>query len=256
MPESWDPEGGEGSNLLWKRDDIGGPCTPVVMNDRLYTIQRAESGTPREGERLMCLDAKTGETLWEHRYNVWLSDVPAERVGWSSPVADPETGNVYVLGSCDIFMCLSGETGKLIWQRPLHEQFGMLSTWRPHQLPRVHEDLVIISGIIINWGERCQTESSADRDGQANRPSDLVQRNPRPAVRHHLLGSQPGHDRRSTTAGDGHRRRCDLGLSAANRQAAVELRICRCAGSLPHRWSSAIASLPATVKKTSAISTT
>lgn len=154
MPESWDPEGGEGSNLLWKRDDIGGPCTPVVMNDRLYTIQRAEPGTPREGERLMCLDAKTGETLWEHRYNVWLSDVPAERVGWSSPVADPETGNVYVLGSCDIFMCLNGETGKLIWQRPLHEQFGMLSTYGGRtNFPVIYEDLVIISGIIINWGE-------------------------------------------------------------------------------------------------------
>ncbi len=153
LPESWDPEGGEGSNLLWKREDIGGPCTPIVMNGRLYTIQRAEAGTPREGERLVCLDAKTGETLWQHRYNVWLSDVPAERVGWSSPVGDPETGNVYVLGSCDIFMCINGESGELVWQIPLHEQFGMLSTYGGRtNFPVVHEDLVIISGIIINWG--------------------------------------------------------------------------------------------------------
>src|SRR6056297_2787795 len=27
LPEDWNPEGGEGSNLLWSRDDIGGPCT-------------------------------------------------------------------------------------------------------------------------------------------------------------------------------------------------------------------------------------
>ena len=81
LPDDWDHEGGEGSNLLWKRDDLGGPCTPIVMDGRLYTIQRAEPDTAREGERIVCVDAKTGEDIWEHRYNVWLSDVPAERVG-------------------------------------------------------------------------------------------------------------------------------------------------------------------------------
>lgn len=154
LPDDWDSNGGEGSNVLWTRDDIGGPCTPIVMNGRLYTIQRAEPGTPREGERVVCLDAKTGETIWENRYNVWLSDVPAERVGWSSVVGDPETGNVYALGSCDIFQCMNGETGETIWKIPLHEQFGMLSTYGGRtNFPIIHEDLVIISGIIINWGK-------------------------------------------------------------------------------------------------------
>src|SRR6056297_1182419 len=110
LAEDWDPEGGEGSNLLWKREDIGGPCTPVVMNGRLYTIQRADAGTPREAERVVCLDAATGETLWENRYNVWMSDVPAERLGWSSVVADPQSGNVYALGACGVFNCMDGET--------------------------------------------------------------------------------------------------------------------------------------------------
>ena len=112
------------------------------------------TATPREGEKVVCLDAKTGETLWENRYNVWLSDVPAERVGWSSCVGDPETGNVYVLGACDIFQCINGETGETIWSVPLHEQFGMLSTYGGRtNFPVIHEDLVIISGIIINWGD-------------------------------------------------------------------------------------------------------
>lgn len=157
LPDNWDPEGGEGSNLLWKRDDIGGPCTPIVMNGKLYTIQRAEPDTAREGERVVCLDAKTGETLWVNRYNVWLSDVPAERVGWSSCVGDPETGHVYALGSCDIFQCIDGDTGETLWKIPLHEQFGMLSTYGGRtNFPVIHEDLVIISGIIINWGDRAK----------------------------------------------------------------------------------------------------
>ncbi|TWU42907.1 outer membrane protein assembly factor BamB family protein [Novipirellula artificiosorum] len=154
LPDNWDPDGGEGSHLIWKRDDIGGPCTPIVMNGRLYTIQRSEEGTSREGERVVCLDAKTGETIWENRYNVWLSDVPAERVGWSSVVGDSETGNVYVLGACDLFKCINGETGETVWENPLHEQYGMLSTYGGRtNFPVIHEDLVIISGIIINWGD-------------------------------------------------------------------------------------------------------
>jgi outer membrane protein assembly factor BamB len=154
LPDNWDPDGGEGSNLLWKRDDIGGPCTPIVMDGRLYTIQRSLPGTPREGEKVVCLDAKTGETIWENSYNVWMSDVPAERVGWSSVVGDPETGYVYALGACDIFHCIDGKTGETVWKVPLHEEFGMLSTYGGRtNFPIVHEDLVIISGIIINWGE-------------------------------------------------------------------------------------------------------
>lgn len=154
LPDDWDPDGGQGSHLIWKRDDIGGICTPIVFDGKLYSTQRAEVGTQREGEKVVCLDAATGETVWEHRYNVWMSDVPAERVGWASPTADPETGNIYVLGSCDIFKCLNGQTGEVIWEIPLHEQFGMLSTYGGRtNFPVVHEDLVIISGILINWGE-------------------------------------------------------------------------------------------------------
>ena len=154
LPDDWDPAGGEGSNVLWARDDIGGPCTPIAMNGRLYMIQRSMRSTAREGEKVVCMDAATGKTLWENQYNVWLSDVPAERIGWSSVVGDPETGNVYALGACDIFQCLNGETGETLWSIPLHEQFGMLSTYGGRtNFPIIHEDLVIISGIIINWGD-------------------------------------------------------------------------------------------------------
>ena len=154
LVEDWDSEGGEGSNLLWKREDIGTRSTPVAMNGRLYTLMRSNPGTDTEGEKVVCLDAETGETLWENAFNVYLSDVPDTRVGWSSVVADPESGNVYALGVCDLFLCINGETGQTVWSKPLHEQFGMLSTYGGRtNFPVIHEDLVIISGIIINWGE-------------------------------------------------------------------------------------------------------
>ncbi|KAA1260628.1 outer membrane biogenesis protein BamB [Rubripirellula obstinata] len=158
LAESWDPNGDkDDGNLLWKREDIGGPCTPIVMDGRLFTIQRDQPNTPNEGEKVVCLDAATGETIWENRFNVWMSDVPAERIGWSSVVGDPETGNLYALGSCDLFQCIDSKTGKTLWSVPLHEQFGMLSTYGGRtNFPIVHEDLVIISGIIINYGEKAK----------------------------------------------------------------------------------------------------
>lgn len=157
LPADWDPDGGPDSNLLWKREELGGRCTPTVLDGRLYTILRADEGTPREGERVVCADAETGEILWENRFNVWLSDVPDTRVGWSSVVADPETGYVYALGVCAYFQCIDGKTGETIWSMPLHEQFGMLSTYGGRtNFPIISEDLVIISGIIINYGDRAK----------------------------------------------------------------------------------------------------
>lgn len=154
LVDDWDAAGGEGSNLLWKRDDLGARSTPVVMDGRLYMTTRSKRDTPDEGQMVVCLDAETGETLWENHFSVWMSDVPNTRVGWSSVVADPESGNVYVLGVCDLFLCINGKTGETIWSKPLHEQFGMLSTYGGRtNFPVIHEDLVIISGVIINWGD-------------------------------------------------------------------------------------------------------
>ena len=154
LVESWDPEGGEGSNLIWKSEELGGRSTPIVMNGKLYTIVRDQPGTEVEGEKVVCVDAATGKKLWEHRFNVYLSEVPDTRVGWSSVVGDPETGRVYAQGVSGYFCCLEGETGKLVWDRSLHEEFGLITTYGGRtNVPLVFEDQVIISAVIVGWGD-------------------------------------------------------------------------------------------------------
>ena len=154
LPNDWSPEKGAAGNVVWTKVELGSRSTPVILDGRLYTICRADPGTPIEGEKVVCVDAATGNPIWENKFPVFLSDVPAERVGWSSVVADPESGNVYVLGVCDLFLCLDGKTGKTVWSRPLHEEFGMLSTYGGRtNFPIVFEDIVIISGVITNWNE-------------------------------------------------------------------------------------------------------
>ncbi|MEK6249261.1 MAG: PQQ-like beta-propeller repeat protein, partial [Planctomycetales bacterium] len=152
LADAWDPE--DGTNVSWKRPDLAGRSTPIVMNGKLYTIVRSEPGTSREGEKVVCVDAATGKTIWERKFNVYLSDVPDTRVGWSCCVGDPETGYVYALGVCGYFQCLDGQTGELLWSHSLHEEYGLLSTYGGRtNVPVLFDDLVIVSAVVIGWGD-------------------------------------------------------------------------------------------------------
>lgn len=147
LPETFSREG---ENVVWKHP-VGGRSTPVIMNNRVYLVNRAGSGKS-EQERVMCFDAQTGHLHWEHRFNIFHTDIPSNRVGWANPCGDPETGNVYVHGIQGTFLCLDRD-GKVIWQRSLHEEFGMISGYggRIHT-PVVDGDLVILSFINASWG--------------------------------------------------------------------------------------------------------
>ncbi|QDV22125.1 outer membrane protein assembly factor BamB family protein [Aureliella helgolandensis] len=151
LPISWSPKG---ENVLWKNADYGTRCTPVAMNGKLYVVTRYKPETTEEGERLICIDGETGDLLWERAHNVFLSDAPAERVGWASPVADPESGNIFWLGLGCAFECVDGETGEVLWHHSMSEEYGMLSTYGGRtNFPIVFEDLVIVSGVMTQWGE-------------------------------------------------------------------------------------------------------
>lgn len=151
LADEWDPE--DGTNVVWKSPELAGRSTPIVMNGRLYTIVRSDPGTPQEGEKVVCVDAATGKLIWESKFNVYLSDVPDTRVGWSCCVGDPETGNVYALGVCGYFQCIDPD-GKTLWSHSLHEEYGLLSTYGGRtNVPVLFEDLIIVSAVVIGWGD-------------------------------------------------------------------------------------------------------
>ncbi|MEI6240324.1 MAG: PQQ-binding-like beta-propeller repeat protein [Planctomycetia bacterium] len=149
---AFDPE--QGTNVVWKNDEAGGISTPVIMGGKLFTLVRHKPGTKEEAEKVLCLDAATGRKLWENVFNVYLSDVPAERVGWSAVVADPASGTVFAHGVCGVFTAIDAATGTTKWQRSLHEEFGFLSTYGGRtNIPVVFEDLVIASAVVTGWGD-------------------------------------------------------------------------------------------------------
>ena len=148
LPVKWSPAG---DNLAWKVP-YGGRSAPIVMGNRVFLQNTAGKGE-LEQERVMCFNADTGKLLWEHRFNIYLSDVPPHRVGWASPVGDPATGNVYVFGVGGTLIGLSND-GKVLWERSLGEDFGLLTTHGGRTVsPIIDGDLVIISGVTFMWGQ-------------------------------------------------------------------------------------------------------
>jgi outer membrane protein assembly factor BamB len=184
LPSSWSPSG---QNLAWKAP-YGGRSAPVVFGDRLFLQNTSGEGAMMQ-ERLMCFHADTGKLLWEHKYNLFTSDVPPHRIAWASPVVDPATGNVFAFSGNGLLMSFSRD-GKPLWERSLAEEFGM---WTTHggrvSSPIIDGDQLIVSGLMFSWGTHAggaHRYLSFDKNtGRANwisspegRPTDTIYANP------------------------------------------------------------------------------
>jgi outer membrane protein assembly factor BamB len=148
LPTKWTKAG---ENLVWKQP-YGGRSAPIIMGGRVFVFNSAGEGETMQ-ERVMAFDANTGKLLWEHRMNVYESDVPPRRIAWSSPAGDPATGNVYVFGACNELTAFSND-GKVLWNRSLTEEFGAWTTHGGRTVsPIIEGDLVIVSTVADGWGD-------------------------------------------------------------------------------------------------------
>ena len=140
----------DGTNLLWSAP-FTGRSTPIVVGNRVCANGRIGEGIHRQ-EMVACFDIRDGHKLWEHRFNVHLTTVPWNRVGWANIAGDPETGYVYVQGVGGTFLCLDA-AGRLVWSRSLLEDFGFFSGYGGRtQTPVVDEDRVIVTFVSASWG--------------------------------------------------------------------------------------------------------
>ena len=140
----------DGDNLLWKADFIG-RSTPIVLNNRVYVIGRVGMDIT-EQEQVACFDAETGKMLWEHRFNVFHSTIPFNRLGWTSLAGDTETGYIYAHTISGVFACFDKD-GKIVWSRSLTEEFGRFTGYGGRTVtPVVDRDFVILSFLNTSWG--------------------------------------------------------------------------------------------------------
>jgi outer membrane protein assembly factor BamB len=141
----------DGENLIWKAPLVG-RSTPVIVDGRVCVMSRTDDAKPLRQERVACYDAGDGKLLWEDRYNVYHTTVPFNRVAWGSPVADPETGNLYTLGVAGLLHAYDAK-GKLLWSHATAEEYGRQSGYGGRtQTPMVDGDLLIVTIVNTGWG--------------------------------------------------------------------------------------------------------
>ena len=130
------PEGG--APVAWRMPVNWGYAGPAVSDGLVYIsdykrtegelINNPGKSVIWEGsERILCLDAKTGETKWVHEtprtYNVSYPGGPRA----TPTIAD---GLVYFLGAMGNLSVLDAKTGELKWEKDFQKDFGApLPTW-------------------------------------------------------------------------------------------------------------------------------
>jgi outer membrane protein assembly factor BamB len=64
---------------------------------------------------------------------------------------------VYALGSQCWLLCLDGESGKVIWQRQMTEEFGLISTFGGRTpAPTIDQEQVLLCGVAFGWGDHAR----------------------------------------------------------------------------------------------------
>lgn len=109
----------EGPPVLWRRALGDGYSGIVVEDGRLYTMYRDGSE-----ESVVCLDAGTGETLWEQRYQASPGDGHDHQKG-DGPRATPLIAGdrIYTIGVSGKLHCLRKRDGEPVWSRDLWGEF-------------------------------------------------------------------------------------------------------------------------------------
>lgn len=127
-----------GPKVLWRAKVANGYAGPAVAGGKVFVadyVKQAGDDTPDPGkrnelkgkERLLCLDAKTGNQVWAYEYDCdYKFSYP------NGPRATPtvDGDHVYFLGAEGHLACLNTADGQKVWSHELKREYGMDSA--PH----------------------------------------------------------------------------------------------------------------------------
>ncbi len=133
-----------GLRIEWRVPVKNGFSGPAVSNGRIYLTDFTEASHLKGRERVLCLDEKTGKTLWTREWD-------AEYIGLmetyaSGPRATPtvDGDRVYVVGAKGMLLCLNTSTGDVLWKRDYVKEYAAeIQTWGITSAPLVDGDRLI-----------------------------------------------------------------------------------------------------------------
>ncbi|MEM9941692.1 MAG: PQQ-binding-like beta-propeller repeat protein [Planctomycetota bacterium] len=125
--------------LLWKTSTGEGYGMGSVSNGRFFHFGRMDGKA-----NLICLNAETGEPIWNFSYPSNYRDMYGYDSGpRASPIIDQN--RVYIYGVEGMLHCLNVTDGKLIWKLDVNKKFGVIQNFfGVASSPVIFEDKIIV----------------------------------------------------------------------------------------------------------------
>jgi outer membrane protein assembly factor BamB len=108
----------DGPPQKWSRKLGDGYATILVEGDRLYTMYRVEND-----ELTICLSAKTGETIWEHKNASPFTELMAQFGPGPSSTPVIAGDRIFSAGTNMMLTCFNKSDGKVQWSHNLSEEY-------------------------------------------------------------------------------------------------------------------------------------
>lgn len=141
----------DGAKTLWRTPVHLGYAGPAVADGKVYVPDfvlaeddfdgGSQGPHPRQGrERILCLDAETGEVLWKHGYEVTYN---VSYPGGPRVTPTVTGGRLYFQGTMGHLWCLDAQSGDVVWQHDICQKYQCAPPrWGYSSHPLVHGDLV------------------------------------------------------------------------------------------------------------------
>ena len=125
--------------LIWKIKTGEGYGMGSVVDGRFYHFGRIDGKA-----KLLCLNAETGDRIWDFAYDSNYRDMYGYDNGpRASPIIDD--GLVYIYGVEGMLHCLDATTGELVWKRDMLNGFGVIQNFfGVASTPVIYEDQLIV----------------------------------------------------------------------------------------------------------------
>jgi outer membrane protein assembly factor BamB len=170
----------DGLEVLWRFPIGPGYTGPTVADDRVFVMDRIRR--PEQMERVVCLDAKTGVQMWEHRYPCVYSGVGYEAGPRASVTIDGQ--QAYSLGSMGHLHCFD-VGGAVLWKKELDEIYGIsandrMPIWGIAASPLIYQQWVIVQigagrgAGLVAFDKRTGEEAWKCLDDRAQYSSPLI----------------------------------------------------------------------------------
>ena len=141
----WNPRALDGNlHILWEIH-VGTGFSPVTIKDGyLYTMGNTlgvSGGDSTYKDVVYCLNAETGERIWQFSY-------PCPEGGWPGPRISPTIDGavVYTLSRAGHLYCFNAKNGEVIWNRNIvADSLALEPDWGFTGSPVVHGDMLILN---------------------------------------------------------------------------------------------------------------